>query len=83
MTGTSLYWLCRWNVLLGWYVFSLLCVTNAITCTQRMKLVVFGVMAAFYTQKDGSKNEYTNETYHELYDPESFEKNKWVRDVAQ
>ena len=41
-----------------------------------------GVMAAFYTQKDGSKNEYTNETYHELYDPESFEKNKWVRDVA-
>ena len=41
-----------------------------------------GVMAAFYTQKDGSKNEYKNETYHELYDPESFEKNKWVRDIA-
>lgn len=41
-----------------------------------------GVMAAFYTQKDGSKNEYTNETYHELYDPESFEKNKEIRDIA-
>ncbi len=41
-----------------------------------------GVMAAFYTQKDGSKNEYTNATYHELYDPESFEKNKVIRDIA-
>ncbi len=41
-----------------------------------------GVMAAFYTEKNGSKNEYTNETYHELYDPESFDKNRWVRDIA-
>lgn len=41
-----------------------------------------GVMAAFYTEKDGSYCEYTNETYHELYDPESFDKNKEMRDIA-
>ena len=41
-----------------------------------------GVMAAFYTQKDGSYCQYTNETYHEIYDPESFDKNKEVRDIA-
>lgn len=41
-----------------------------------------GVMAAFYTEKDGERNEYTGETYHELYDPESFEKNKEYRDIA-
>lgn len=41
-----------------------------------------GVMAAFYTEADGSKNEYTNETYHELYDPESFDKNREMRDIA-
>lgn len=41
-----------------------------------------GVLAAFYTEKDGEKNVYTNETYHELYDPESYDKNKWYRDIA-
>ncbi len=41
-----------------------------------------GVMAAFYTEADGSTNQYTNETYHELYDPESFDKNKAFRDIA-
>lgn len=41
-----------------------------------------GVMAAFYTEADGSKNEYSNETYHELYDPESFDKNREFRDIA-
>lgn len=41
-----------------------------------------GVMAAFYTEKDGEKNEATGETYHELYDPESFDKNKDMRDIA-
>ncbi len=41
-----------------------------------------GVMAAFYTEKDGETCQYTNETYHELYDPESFDKNKEFRDVA-
>ena len=41
-----------------------------------------GVMAAFYTEADGSTNKYTNETYHELYDPESFDKNREFRDIA-
>ncbi len=41
-----------------------------------------GVMAAFYTEADGSVNQFTNETYHELYDPESFDKNKAFRDIA-
>ncbi len=41
-----------------------------------------GVMAAFYTQADGSKNQFTDETYHELYDPESFDKNRSFRDIA-
>lgn len=41
-----------------------------------------GVMASFYTQADGSKNQFTDETYHELYDPESFDKNRDFRDIA-
>lgn len=41
-----------------------------------------GTMAAFYTVADGSKNQYDDSTYHELYDPESFDKNKDMRDVA-
>ncbi len=41
-----------------------------------------GVLAAFYTQKDGEKCEYTGNTYHEIYDPESFNKNEWARDIA-
>lgn len=41
-----------------------------------------GVMASFYTQADGSKNQFTDETYHELYDPESFDKNREFRDIA-
>lgn len=41
-----------------------------------------GVMASFYTQADGSKNQFTNKTYHELYDPESFDKNREFRDIA-
>ncbi len=41
-----------------------------------------GVMAAFYTEKDGSYNKYDNETYHEIYDPESFDKNRSFRDIA-
>lgn len=41
-----------------------------------------GVMGAFYTQADGSTNKFTNETYHELYDPESFDKNRKFRDIA-
>lgn len=41
-----------------------------------------GVLAAFYTEADGSVNKYTNETYHEIYDPESFDKNRSFRDIA-
>lgn len=41
-----------------------------------------GVMASFYTQADGSKNQFTDETYHELYDPESFDKNREFRAIA-
>ena len=41
-----------------------------------------GVMAAFYTEKDGSFNKFTNENYHEIYDPQSFDKNREVRDIA-
>lgn len=41
-----------------------------------------GVMAAFYTEANGSTNKFTNETYHELYDPESFDKNKAYREIA-
>lgn len=41
-----------------------------------------GVLAAFYTLANGSKNKYNDETYHEEYDPESFDKNKAYRDIA-
>ncbi len=41
-----------------------------------------GVMAAFYTLANGAKDPYTDETYHEEYDPESFDKNKAYRDIA-
>ena len=41
-----------------------------------------GVLCAFYTTKSGERNEYTSETYHEIYDPQSFDKNKWFRDIA-
>ena len=41
-----------------------------------------GVMAAFYTLPDGAKGKYSNDTYHEIYDPKSFDKNKAYRDIA-
>lgn len=41
-----------------------------------------GVMAAFYTLADGTVHKFTDETYHELYDPKSFDKNKAYRDIA-
>lgn len=41
-----------------------------------------GVMAAFYTLADGTVDQFTDETYHELYDPKSFDKNKAYRDLA-
>jgi hypothetical protein len=39
-------------------------------------------MGAFYTEADGSTNKFTNETYHEIYDPESYDKNREFRDIA-
>lgn len=48
----------------------------------RDEIGCIGVMAAFYTEADGGTNKYTNETYHELYDPESFDKNRAYRDIA-
>lgn len=41
-----------------------------------------GSMACFYTRPDGSKSRYDNTTYHELYDPESYDKNLWYRELA-
>ena len=41
-----------------------------------------GVMAAFYTEANGSTNKFTNKTYHEVYDPESFDKSRAYRDIA-
>lgn len=40
-----------------------------------------GTMAAFYTLADGKEDE-EGYVYHELYDPESFEKNKEFRELA-
>lgn len=42
-----------------------------------------GVLASFFTQKNGEKNQYTGETYREYYDPESVDKNKEMRDIAE
>lgn len=41
-----------------------------------------GVMACYYTMANGQKDKFTDETYHEVYDPESFDKNKAYRDLA-
>ena len=42
-----------------------------------------GVMASFFTIKNGEKNQFDSETYHEYYDPESVDKNKEYRDIAE
>ncbi|MCF0243461.1 MAG: S49 family peptidase [Bacteroidaceae bacterium] len=41
-----------------------------------------GVMAAFYTLADGAKNQFSDETFHEIYEEGSYDKNKWYRDIA-
>lgn len=41
-----------------------------------------GAFAAFYTQKDGEKNEFTNETFRVVYADQCDEKNKWYRDAT-
>lgn len=42
-----------------------------------------GVMASFFTQKNGDKNQFTNETYREYYATNSINKNKEIRDIAE
>ena len=50
---------------------------------QKDQLGCVGVMAAFYTMKNGDKDLSTGETYREYYDPESVDKNKEMRDIAE
>ena len=42
-----------------------------------------GVMAAFFTMKNGEKNQFTGETYREYYATKSINKNKEMRDIAE
>lgn len=49
----------------------------------KCQLGCVGVMASFFTQKNGEKNQFTGETYREYYDPESVDKNKEIRDIAE
>ena len=42
-----------------------------------------GVMASFFTMKNGSKNQFTDETYREYYATKSVNKNKEIRDIAE
>ncbi len=41
-----------------------------------------GVLASFFTLKNGAHNDYDASDYHELYDPESYDKNREIRDIA-
>lgn len=45
------------------------------------KVGCIGTMAMFYTMADGQKD-FNGETYHEIYDPESFNKNQDIREIA-
>ena len=47
------------------------------------QLGCIGVMASFFTQKNGEKNQYTGETYREYYATKSVNKNKEMRDIAE
>ena len=42
-----------------------------------------GVMASFFTIKNGEKNQFDSETYHEYYATKSINKNKEYRDIAE
>lgn len=42
-----------------------------------------GVMASFFTLKNGDKNQFNSETYHEYYATKSVNKNKEYRDIAE
>ena len=50
---------------------------------QKNQLGCVGVMASFFTQKNGEKNQYTGETYREYYATKSINKNKEIRDIAE
>ena len=47
------------------------------------RLGCVGVMAAFFTMKNGEKNQFTGETYREYYATKSVNKNKEMRDIAE
>ena len=42
-----------------------------------------GVMSSFFTIKNGEKNQFDSETYHEYYATKSINKNKEYRDIAE
>lgn len=41
-----------------------------------------GVLASFFSLKNGAHNQFDAEDFHEIYDPESFDKNRWRRDIV-
>ncbi len=41
-----------------------------------------GVLASFFSLKNGAHNQFDSEDFHEIYDPESFDKNRWYRDIV-
>ena len=65
----------------GEYLASLCDEVYVVNLSDEMGCV--GVMASFFTMKNGSKNQFTDETYREYYDPESVDKNKEIRDIAE
>lgn len=41
-----------------------------------------GVLTSFFSIKNGAHNQFDAEDFHEIYDPESFDKNRWYRDIV-
>lgn len=41
-----------------------------------------GVLASFFSLNNGAHNQFDAEDFHEIYDPESFDKNRWYRDIV-
>lgn len=63
------------------YYFAVLC-DEICYMNEKDQVGSIGAFAAFYTQKDGEKNEYTNETFHVVYADQSYDKNKWYREAT-
>lgn len=42
-----------------------------------------GVLASFFSIKNGAHNQFDSEDFHEVYDPESFDKNRWYRAIVE